>query len=324
MWYTNKTRMQASEAIRGICTGWILGFLSLLAWISFSYITLTPTLYLRPFWGIGNRLRTLRVAFDLARVLKRRLVLVESVDVGCDVYLTTLLDVPVDGILYTKALVPLYRTTIKSNGKGDCSLTMPLEEFKKISNKALLIEACTLNVAGLEETSEFYERTSPRPMITRPMRNMLEMVRNANAVGVHIRQGTVSDYKQGFFFGKWKNSSSEIPIGCCSKALVGDEVVCPTSAPCVDGFVAKMKEYPPETIFYVASDRPGCLLQLKEIYGNRILHQPIEIESSTNSVRGMRDFVALSSCRELIISNVSSFSGEASRVNNIQRIRIDQ
>lgn len=314
--------MHAFDVMGGICIGWILGFLCLLVWMSWSYATLEPTLYLRPFWGIGNRLRTLRVAFDLARVLKRRLVLVDSIDVGCDVYLTSLMDVPVDGVLYTKALVPMYRKTIKSNGKGDCSLTMPLEDFQKIKDKALLIESCTLNVAGLEETSEFYERTSPHPMIVRPILNLMEAIQITKPVGVHIRQGTVSDYKQGFFFGKWKNSSPDIPIGCCSKSLVGDDVVCPKSAPCVDGFVTKMNEYSPETIFYVASDRPGCLLQLKEIFGDRILHQPIEIESSTNSVRGMRDFVALSMCRELIISNVSSFSGEAARVNNIPRIRI--
>ena len=278
----------------------------------------SPALYVRAFWGIGNRLRTLRVAYDLARELGRPLVLVEELDSGCSARLSDMLDLPVARVLPHRRHVPRCATRLRFNAPTGCGLHLPLDAFRAIPGD-IFIEACELRVEGLADSRAFYRHVRLKPRLRDALAPFSARLRSC--VGVHIRQGSISDYRQGNFFGAWDNSSPEEPVGCC---VAGSETptLCPSSAPKLDSFVDGMKRYPEGTAFFVASDRPGCIQRLHAEVPGRILHLPLRVERKLDTFRGMCDFLALSACRELLVTRVSSFSEEASVVRGIPRIKL--
>lgn len=278
----------------------------------------SPALYVRPFWGIGNRLRTLRVAYDLARELGRPLVLVDEVDGGCSLRLSDMLDLPVARVLTHRRQVPWCATRLRYNAPSGCALELPLGAFRGTPGN-ILLEACQLRVDGLADSGDFYRNVRPK----RRLREALASVaaRLGESVGVHIRQGSIADYRKGNFFGTWDNSSPEEPVGCC---VAGSEspALCPPTAPKLNAFIRRMHGYPEDTEFFVASDRPGCIQRLHAEFPGRIHHLPLRAEHTLDTFRGMCDFLALSMCRELLVTGISSFSKEAAVVRRIPSITV--
>lgn len=277
------------------------------------------TLYVRPYWGIANRLRTIRVAYDLARALGMRLVLVEELDTFCSVRVSDLLDLPVDAVLRHRALVPPTVPKFTSNVDDDCSVQHPLDFFRSraATSKALFIESCGLVVDGLPDSNSFYKNVRIKPPVAGVVTPLVGRLRTA--VGVHVRQGTITDYRYGNFFGGWDQTADADPVACCASDTRGDPSVCPSSAPSLDGFVTAMRAYPANTLFFVASDRMGCIQRLHAEFPGRIMHLPAQVERELDTVRGMCDFVALAQCREILASGVSSFNHEAAKVRNVPR-----
>lgn len=278
----------------------------------------TPALYVRAIWGIGNRLRTLRVAYDLARELGRPLVLVDELDEFCSLRLSDLLHLPVARVLTHRRLVPRCAVRLRYNTPAGCGLQLPLDAFRAIPGD-ILIEACHLRVDGLADSSAFYRHVRPKQRLRDALAPL--SARLQDCVGVHIRQGSIADYRKGNFFGAWDNSSRKDPVGCC---VAGSETpsLCPSSAPKLDVFVDGMRRYPGDTAFFVASDRPGCIQRLHAEFPGRILHLPVRVERELDTFRGMCDFLALSACRELLVTRVSSFSDEAAAVRGIPRVKL--
>lgn len=318
--------MNMRVMLRGLCVGWTIGLvaLALVAVVAaVQHAMLPPTLYVCAFWGIGNRLQTVRVAYDLAAALNRRLVFVDRIDAGMgSSRLTDLVDLPVDGVLHHQWQVPLFHKAIRSNGNGVCSLTMPLSEIQKVTHRALLISACALNIEGLRESGEFYKRVRIKPSLATEVEPLLQSLRARQCVGIHIRQGSLSDYTQKYFFGKWTQEPGRFPTECCDTSKKDDAVTCPQKAVVLDRFIEKMRAYPSDTAFYVASDRPLCVDRLTHEFPGRVVHIPPHTEQVVDARRGMTEFLALSQCRELVVSSVSSFSREAAKIHGIRCITL--
>jgi hypothetical protein len=270
------------------------------------------TLYLSTMWGLGNRLRTMRVALDVCRALGWRLVVVHVADKGYEGAPPDDLFV-VPGIEYARA-VPTGTKTIAYNVKNDCSLDMSLEKIRIEAEgpPAVCIYACGLKVAGLADESAMYKFMRPTPEVIAACSIALKALESTKfPVGVHIRQGSVPDFKLGYFFGRWENSDQSVmPIGCC----VNDNkhtATCPESAPIADRFVEKMKAMPEDAVFFVCSDRPGCIEYLQDVFPGRIATNAWVDTFDNDAFGAFCDWYCLSMCSTLILSGKSSFSREA-------------
>jgi hypothetical protein len=115
----------------------------------------------------------------------------------------------------------------------------------------------------------------------------------------------------GYFFGKWENSDQSVmPIGCC----VNDnkqKIPCPENAPIAERFVEKMKAMPSDAIFFVCSDRPGCIEYLEDVFPGRIATNAWVDTFDNDAFGAFCDWYCLSMCSTLILSGTSSFSREA-------------
>lgn len=267
-----------------------------------------PAVYVQPMWGIGNRLRTIRVAYDLAKELHVPLILVERKDTFLSKSIQELMHLPVARTV-RRWQVPFCVTHVRT--PRSCVTTRPLDAFKA-SAGPFLITSCGLEVPGLADSGEFYKHVRILPDVLRllaPLEHVL-----SSSVGVHIRQGTPTDYKKGYFFGAWPNHHKTPPTECC-EAATSHTHLCPDAACPLEKYVDAMRAYPATTTFFVAGDRPGCIRTLKRLFPGQIVHFPTDDELNLDSRLGLRDFVALSRCRELLVSRVSSFAHEAAQVN---------
>ena len=270
------------------------------------------TLYLSTMWGLGNRLRTMRVALDVCRALGWRLVVVHVDDKGYEGAPPEDLFV-VPGIEYARE-VPRGTKTIAHNVKNDCSLDMSIENIRIGAEglPAVCIYACGLKVAGLADDSVMYETMRPTPKVIEACSIALKALdATKNPVGVHIRQGSAPDFKSGYFFGKWENSDQSVmPIGCCVNGNK-HETPCPESAPIAERFVEKMKTMPEDAVFFVCSDRPGCIEYLEDVFPGRIATNAWVKTFDNDAFGAFCDWYCLSMCSTLILSRTSSFSREA-------------
>tara|TARA_Y100000389_G_C17023409_1_gene299938 strand:- start:28 stop:495 length:468 start_codon:yes stop_codon:yes gene_type:complete len=144
----------------------------------------------------------------------------------------------------------------------------------------------------------------------------------AGAIGVHVRQGNVNDWERGFFFNdEWKDISkrdpTSAPLMCCFKDETKNLSACTSNVTHLERYIEKMNEFP-NAVFFVCSDRPGCLLYLYQKFPNRILSNPPSVEKATiDTDSGMKDFICLSKCTTILCSKLSTFCNEASRINSI-------
>jgi len=154
------------------------------------------------------------------------------------------------------------------------------------------------------------------------IQRLSEMRKSGRLVGVHVRQGNVNDWHRGYFFGEWENISKDQPTSsphfCCFDNPDKNLSTCPSNTQTIDAYVAKMQQYPPETMFFVCTDRTGCTLYLHQQFPDRVLMNDIYLETKVvNTYRGFVDFLCLSLCNEIVVSRMSSFADEASRIHDI-------
>jgi hypothetical protein len=77
-----------------------------------------------------------------------------------------------------------------------------------------------------------------------------------------------------------------------------------------EAFIKAMREYPPETRFFVATDSEAERNALKVVFGQRILTiaTVLNRETFVGGVDAFLDFLGLSLCSEILGSAESSFS----------------
>lgn len=273
-------------------------------------------LYVKASWGIANRFRTYRASYDLARALKRRLVIVDGEkDGGFDADLGDIVeikDIRVIPLGEYQKMIDLHHL----NPTDACSIVKPLRHFESLAGyQKIVINACDLLVDGLTGTNDFYKHIKPSKKALDSMGRILQVIRQKKAVGVHVRQGSISDYYNGYFFAKWDNSADEPPYMCCYNNTSLNTSSCLDNVVGYEKYREMMDKEPKDTMFFIATDRPACLLQFKVHFPRRILHNPLQTDPDVSTFTGFLDFWCLAHCSKLIISQISSFSGEAIRVN---------
>lgn len=274
-----------------------------------------------PMWGLCNRLRTLRVAHDLAKALNRRLAVVDNTD---DKEFKSMFNGRLRDLFTSQHLTFIDMLPAESSQftyNNDCTLTTSLTEMKKVRSKYIVIKACGLTVDGLTETNEFYKSLVPTTLTNQRMSSALAQI-TPTTVGVHIRQGNISDYRKGNFFGAWKKDQdpNKLPIECCTESNSAVSV-CPDNAPRIEKFIEAMNKSNASN-FFICSDRPGCYKALNDAFAGRIISNPVEIEYDANALNAFCDWYCLANCSQIIVTSISSFSGEAAKMNNAKVISL--
>lgn len=289
-----------------------------------------PILYVWPLWGIGNRLRTVRICHNIACRLGHELIVIEHFDDGFDEpSLVKLLNLPFRSIHLSKfkhlSNVPLLEYN------DQCTLKITTDELDKYKGKSFCIKACEINVQNdnsLNEDNSLYNHVKFN-IRSEDAAALSTIFSGRNLVGVHIRQGNVNDWSRGYFFNEeWRNirerEPNSSPQFCCFKDSSKNLSACTSNVTSVELFVQRMKEFPPDTEFFVCADRTGCLLYLHQMFPNRIHMLPIAMQTDkVNTKMGLADFYGLTMCSSVIVSKVSSFADEARRVNNIPVIALN-
>jgi hypothetical protein len=286
--------------------------------------TKRPLLYVWPLWGIGNRLRTVRVCYNIANKLGHELVILEHYDEGFDeASLTNLVNLPFRSLkLHDFKRIPNV-PVLEYNDQ--CTLKISSDELDTYSGRTFCIRACAVEVTGddaLNTTNEMYKHVR-FSLYDEDLKMLSKIFTNRNLVGVHIRQGNVNDWARGYFFNEeWRSISEREPTSspqfCCFANADQNISACTSNVTPVDSYIEKMKQYPSDTQFFVCADRTGCLLYLHQMFPNRIHMLPLTIQTDkVNTKSGLADFVGLSRCSQVIVSHVSSFADEARRVNDI-------
>jgi len=275
--------------------------------------TKQTTLYVCPMWGLANRLRVLRVAYAICEDRGWKLVVVHSPDKGYDApHLKDLFDVP--GIEYQDSIPP-NTPLLKFNVENDCMIQTTIADIQaSVRNGRVAIKTCGFKSdKKLDGGALMYKKMKPRSEILAACGDVLRVLQNKqNTVGVHIRQGSIPDYQYGQFFGTWDSDKEKgLPTACCHQNRALNKSPCTRHAPVIEKFIKIMKTMSEDTVFFVCSDRPGCIDVLERAFPGRIISNTW-VDTSTNDAFGaFCDWWCLSRCQTLICSGMSSFSHEA-------------
>jgi hypothetical protein len=281
-------------------------------------------------WGMCNRLRSYNVAYEIAMKTGRNLVMINdstNYEKFWNGDWTKLFHAPrnsrFESIQFLKNLgdapveigVP----------EDDCGVSVTMAELEAASDQRyLLLRTCEVLIDDMKIENRFYKAMKPTQMVMDNIALTLTFIRHEGCVGVHIRQGNIPDYEQGYFFGEWaKDHGEQTPIMCCFDDGAKNVSPCPKAAPGVERFVEAMKKEPKHTKFFVCSDRPGCMLYLETMFPKRVFYTSSKIEYDTNFVRGFCDWYCLAHCKKLLLSAPSSFSIEAAKLNDVPCEYID-
>ncbi len=295
----------------------------------------TGRLFVRGMWGLANHLRTYNTAYDLAQELGRKLVIVNNRDFAF--YQVDFADYAVlkgDGLDVQFISADELDNTLSVSHKvviynqQDCTMYNSPSEWDDINHHDdIVINACGLiPYDGLPITDRFYKALMPNDKVISMIKPVMDRIIQCRAndqrvVGVHIRQGSIKDYETGYFFGPWENSQKHAPAMCCFEDTIKNVCACPKAAPGIEGFQRAMKNHK-DAVFFICSDRPGCVLYLEQEYSGKLIFNPnaLRIEHDVDTVSAFCDWYCLSQCDHLILTGVSSFSTEAIRYrgeNNI-------
>ena len=293
-------------------------------------VSSTNVIFLKPLWGIGNRLRTIRKAYALAKQTGRELIILEHVDDGLSVSMRKLFGVRVGHMPFIVFKWLYSRRCVHFKYNTQCTLALDVREFEKVRGKNIFIEACEMNIHGVDMNDRsIYTSWSPyRDSKTEQLVNRIKSAK-AKVVGVHVRQGNVNDWARGYFFNEeWrdirKREPESSPHFCCYESKEKNLSSCTSNVQGLEGYIRKMKEYPDDTIFYVSGDRVGCVIHLHQLFPNRVISNDVEMETEHLDIyKSVQDFLSLSECDEIIVSNISSFSDEARRIRDIRVTRIE-
>ena len=272
-------------------------------------------IYVRPIWGLGNRIRTLRHCFELGKKTARDVILVDNQD--CAGFQGSLKDTLklTSPSVHASAAFDYDKKIYPDDGK--CELFLTSEQIKEITefNGDVYIDG----VCHIQ---------SNESLDTREMWKMHPFHMNQNdLVGVHIRQGSLADYEYKNFFGEWQTKESRLPgppYYCCFKDKSKNTSSCPSNIQPLDDFVDAMKSYGPLQKFCVVTDRPGCSIEIHRLFPGQIQDMIVFIGQKTDVQTAVNDWSLLASCKEIIVSDISSFSYEASRVHGAKLVRLQK
>ena len=285
-------------------------------------------LYVWPLWGIGNRLRTLRVCFAISKYMKKEMVIIEHEDEGFKGSISKIFGLPFKTVslkYFLTVISPLQNVPVV-NYTEQCANRLSYDILSKHKNTSVCFKGCeirfdsdNLNFVNDRSLYSYIHFTPPTVSIDK----VLHEIRTKSAIGVHIRQGNVNDWERGFFFNdEWRGISKKepesAPLMCCFEDKSKNLSACTSNVTYLERYIKKMKTFPNDTTFFICSDRPGCMLYLHQLFPNRIISNSLAIETKLiDTMRGVYDFYCLSQCTKIIATDVSTFCDEARRIGNI-------
>ena len=304
-----------------------------------------PKIYVKADWGLGNRLRTLRVAYAAAKTLGAELLFVNAYNEGnFNIrHLDELFVVDDPDVRVVDEDAPEGTRTLSwsPGGGGGCTLSMPFADFEAalFDEWRLSLVCCEIKLAGFspDPSLMLYRHLHVSDTVREYVAPVLKAMADARStggevVGVHIRQGHIYDYNNNYFFDYWDSSANEPPTSCCFADVAKNVSSCLGNAPHLERFVELMRQAGDGAVFFVCSDRPGCLLNLEQFFPHRIIYNPIKVEHTMQTTTAFCDMVCLANCDRLIVSQISSFSTEAELMGNVllerraatgKRLRVD-
>jgi hypothetical protein len=292
------------------------------------------TLYLLPVWGLCNRLRAIRGAYDLAQALGCRLVVL---DVPGPTFkppmLREMLSMP--GVIWDDGWIPPGVPIVRSNSGTHCTVRLPLLAFRELAaqHPAIALEACGVDAYGIPENPKaaVYEGLRLLPLAATACEPVLKKLREApgETIGVHIRHGAPIDYKLKNFFGFWPEHGDDperthVPKACCWSASEKSTDSCPKEFTPMEDFLKAMRDAPDDATFFVCSDRPGCLDALRDEFGDRMVTTDPKVlgrHDGSDSLGALAEWYCLSQCDRILTSLFSSFGREAAYVRGIPCVR---
>ena len=283
-------------------------------------------------WGMCNRLRSYNVAYDLALHTNRELIIINDAkhyEKFWNGDWTKLFHPPPHARFETLMFLEgIGDKNLHQMGKpqDDCGIALSLKDLRAAANKDhVFLRTCEVIVDDMDVTNRFYKQLKPTQDVLDAVAKTLAFIKKEACIGVHIRQGNIPDYEQGYFFGKWqkKEGDQNEPVMCCFDDKSRNVSPCPAAAPGVERFVEAMRSQPRHAKFFVCSDRPGCLVLLEAAFPKRVFYTSSKIEYETDFVRGFCDWYCLGHCSKLLLSAPSSFSVEAAKLNDVPCEYID-
>lgn len=266
-------------------------------------------------WGMCNRLRTYNTMYEMASRVGRQMIIVNDIDQYKEFFggdWDALISVPVP--MVKRSFLEGKNMKKLGTPNSDCGVTLSVDELAKETDKYVLVRACDVVISGMDIKNEFYQLLRPSRQVQEVIKETIERIARDNCVGVHIRQGNISDYNYGYFFGKWDNTSKQNPLMCCFSDPQKNLSACPENVIVIDKYVEAMRAEPDNTSFFVCTDRPGCLLWLEQSFPKRIVYNKIQIEYDVDNFLAFCDWYCLAHCRKMILSGPSSFSTEAAKL----------
>jgi hypothetical protein len=281
-------------------------------------------------WGMCNRLRSYNVAYEIAAKTRRKLVMIND-STNYEKFWNgdwTELFVPprnsrFESIEFLEKLgdAPL----MMGSPEEDCAVSVSLAEVQEADHERyILFRTCEIIIDDMKVNNDFYKAMRPTKKVMDDISTTLSFIKREGCIGVHIRQGNIPDYDQGYFFGEWKKNEGDAqPVMCCFDEKSKNSSPCPDAAPGAERYVEALKKQPDHVKFFVCSDRPGCLLYLETVFPNRVFYTSSKIEYETDFHRGFRDWYCLGHCKKLLLSAPSSFSIEAAKLKDVPCEYID-
>lgn len=297
-------------------------------------------LLLKPMWGVGNRLRTIRKGYALSKHLGRELVIVERKDVGFDYKSMKELFGIEDIICLSQEEFKAFQKYKENQGlfhkiRRDsklCNTNVNMDVVYNLhgnKDNVLYFKSCGLNFDKqydfIYNNHAFYKEVkSYITTNTETIHKHFDISPSTKIVGIHIRQGNIADYIKGNFFGRWENSDKTMkPYFPQFKDKSKNLSAYHPEAPPIEYFMNIMDKYDSSVKFFICSDRTGVLLYLHQKYPGRILMNPLIVQNDLpNSFYGFQDFLMLSKCDEIIATGVGSFSTEAYKIRDVPIKRV--
>jgi hypothetical protein len=258
--------------------------------------------------------------YELASMVGRRMVIVNDGDQYKEFFGGNWDDlIQISIPMVKRSFLDGKQTTTVGTPNEDCGISVSVYELSKVDEKYILIRACDV-VVNIPLRDEFYKMLRPSARVLELIKDNLERIMRENCVGVHIRQGNISDYKYGYFFGKWDNSSNQSPLFCCFNDTQKNLSPCPNNVIVIEKFVEAMRAEGENKSFFVCTDRPGCMLWLEQLFPQKILYNKLQIEYDVDVFQAFCDWYCLAHCRRMILSGPSSFSTEAAKLFGAQKV----
>lgn len=280
-------------------------------------------IYVKLLWGICNRLRTIRKLYAYCLDNNINLYIIDNKtynDTEKNAFPISikelLINIPINIISENEIPKNVNNLINKDNG---CECKQPHLKDKYTDN--VLLHCCDYLNDKYNNDNRFYKLMEKNITLPNNIKLMIDKIKNNKAIGVHIRQGSVFDYYQKNFFGDKPSKENDEPYFCCFEDSSKNLSYCPKNVVSIEKFINKMNEFPKDKMFYICSDRTGCVLKLLQIFKDRLLYNPIIVHKKEIDIMpDFYDWYCLQFCSEIITTWQSSYSGEASILNNIKRI----